>query len=76
MKIVIILKSQNHIKTSNSNGFFNKHDDQSSPVNWEKLFKMALENKQIDSSFVNRMHSNYDLESQRFIISHLDTIEI
>jgi len=65
--IFTILKSQNHITKKNMS------NPNTIIVDWGALFQAALKNKELDSHFVYKMHSNYDVDSQQFRINLLDT---
>lgn len=57
--ILTVLKSQNHITKQRTK------DKDHFNIDWNLLFKRA-QKIDIDSSFIYRMHSNFDATNQRF----------
>ena len=65
MGILMVLKSQNHIIKNSNDG------KNGTSLDWNCLFQKA-QKIEIDSHFIYKMHSNFDVDNQWFRTSFLD----
>jgi hypothetical protein len=64
--ILSVLKSQNHIIK-----YSNKNKNNPFTLNWNDLFQKA-DKMEIDTFFIYKMHSNFDVQNQWFRTSFLE----